>query len=513
MTLYVIIKISGGLGNQLFQIANAYNLSKKYNRKLLICDQNSSDRPTYWNNVLHNFKDNLIHNDVYENIRKKSTIYSWAMTRFEYKEIILSESVQYYCIDGYYQSYKYFNIGDFKNMIKISTKNKKQKSPKENDVCLHIRRTDYMQNNFHKVLSLSYYYNSLKDISRTMEINNIYIFSDDLEWVREKFKWKYINSKNIHYVKLKSDIDELSLMNKFKTIVIANSSFSWWASYVGSENKKIYAPQNWFNNGCHLNTKDLRPTNWNIIDDDAPYESDTFSKDHFNIISLGTACCMVQNIHDNIYKNLGPLFRQPDNATNFFDWLIIDFKTIVSVFENLVFRDDEFLSPEYFTMKNVKATSSKLHGGWASTYRKVEHTKCTMISLHDVKKGNFTIPVEFYDKYKRRFNRLYEKIINHDVIHLVHCFDFQWLDPYLPNEEEIKKVFEYCKQINHLCDVKLYFIVHPDFQNDNYMKSVEKYKNIKNVYVHLLKDIGDGWKDDWKSQHLDFKVFFNNFSG
>ena len=185
MTIYVIIKISGGLGNQLFQIANAYNLSKKYNRKLLICDQNSSDRPTYWNSVLHNFKDNLIHNDVYENIRKKSTIYSWAMTRFEYKEIILSESVQYYCIDGYYQSYKYFNITDFKNMIKISTKNKKQKSPKDNDVCLHIRRTDYMQNNFHKVLSLSYYYNSLKDIQRTLTINNIYIFSDDLEWVRE----------------------------------------------------------------------------------------------------------------------------------------------------------------------------------------------------------------------------------------------------------------------------------------------------------------------------------------
>ena len=247
-------------------------------------------------------------------------------------------------------------------------------------------------------------------------------------------------------------------------------------------------------------------------DDDAPYESDLFSKEHFNIISLGTACCMVQNIHDNVYKNLGPLFRQPDNATNFFDWLIIDFKTIVSVFENLVFRDDSFLSPEYFTMKNVKATSSKLHGGWASTYRKVEHTKYTMIALHDVKKGNFTIPVEFYEKYQRRFNRLYEKIINHDVIHLCHCIDFQWLDPYFPKEDEIMKVFEYCKMINQFCNVKLYLLIHPKFQTDEYAHYYEKYENIGNVYIHKLQDIGEGWTDDWKSQHLDFKIFFNNYS-
>ena len=69
---------------------------------------------------MHNFKGNLINNDLYENLRKKSNIYSWAMTKFEYKEIILKEDVQYYCIDGYYQSYKYFDLKDFKNMIKFN---------------------------------------------------------------------------------------------------------------------------------------------------------------------------------------------------------------------------------------------------------------------------------------------------------------------------------------------------------------------------------------------------------
>ena len=53
---YIIIKVIGGLGNQLFQIANAYDLSKKFNRKLLICKDNASPRGLYWDTVLTHFK-------------------------------------------------------------------------------------------------------------------------------------------------------------------------------------------------------------------------------------------------------------------------------------------------------------------------------------------------------------------------------------------------------------------------------------------------------------------------
>ena len=61
----IILKINGGLGNQLFQIANAFQLSKKFNRKLFISDKNPSSRKSYWDSIFLPIKSNLITNDQY----------------------------------------------------------------------------------------------------------------------------------------------------------------------------------------------------------------------------------------------------------------------------------------------------------------------------------------------------------------------------------------------------------------------------------------------------------------
>ena len=498
---YLIIQVAGGLGNQLFQLANVYNLSIKYDRKLLICDKNSFPRNTYWDNLFIKFKENLISLEKYRELKKKSTSYNWAMRYFEYKNIELNDNVEYYCIEGYYQSYKYFQNNDFNNMLSF---NKCDILPSNKDVAVHIRRTDYLKNNFHKVLSLDYYYNSLKEILKTTDINKIHIFSDDINWCKSNFSFKNIP---IHFNNLSRDIDEMFLMSLFNNIIIANSSFSWWAATLNnSDNKKtIYSPKNWFNNGCHLNTKDLRPDNWIIIDDDIKYieiQKTIFDKSKFNIISLGSACCMVQNIHDNIYNHLGPLFRQPDNATNFFDWLICDFRFISFIFENLRCKEDSFLCAEHFTFQDINASPQQLQGGWSNVYRIVEFKDKdigSMISLHDVKKENNEIPIEFIEKYKRRFERLYDKIKNNDTIYLMHCFDFQWLQPYFPLVCKIEKIFTACKTINPKCNVKLYFFIHPKYHNNLIFN---EYKFIDNVELCFLKD--KGFHADWKANNLTF---------
>ena len=211
---------------------------------------------------------------------------------------------------------------------------------------------------------------------------------------------------------------------------------------------------------------------------------------------------MVANIHYNIYKDHGRLHFQPENATNFFDWLITDFKTTVFVFQNLMFKDDSFLKTDNFTFQDVKAKPSELMGGWKELYRKVEIKKNiagTMIALHDVKKSCETIPNNFIEKYKRRFHRLYDKIKNHNTIHLMHCFDFQWITPYFPLVNEIEKIFEYCKVINPICNVKIYFFIHPKYHNNPIF---QEYKFIENVEVCFLKR--KGFHADWKANNLTF---------
>jgi len=500
---YIILKVCGGMGNQLFQIANAHKLSIHNHRKLLICDENDSSRPTYWTTLFKQFNDNLISNEEYKRLEKKSKMYTWAVSRFDYKDIVLNPDIEMYCIKGYYQSYKYFDMHTFEPMLSFTP----LKEPIEkNRVAVHIRRTDYLNNNFHKPMSLGYYYNALEKLSSMMDENEhveIDIFSDDVEWCKDNFKYKHITPK---YVELESDIDELYMMSNFTNIIIANSSFSWWAAYLNSKiTKRIFCPKNWFNNGCHLNTKDLRPETWNIIDDDLPFKPVIFHKDVFNIISLGATCCMVQNIHDNVYNHLGPIFRQPDNATNFFDWLIIDFRFIVYLFENLMFNDYTFLCSDNFTFKDINASQQRLQGGWSNVYRKVEFKDKDagpMISLHDVKKDNIEIPIEFIEKYKRRFERLYNKIKNNDTIHLTHCFDFQWLEPYFPLVREIEKIFESCKVINPSCKVTLHLFIHPKYHN-NHM--IEHYKFIDNVKLCFLKN--KGFHADWKANNLTFDEF------
>lgn len=502
---YILVRIAGGIGNQLFELANVYQLSVKFNRTLLICDENGSkNRGVYWETLLKNFSKHLISLSEFSELKGKSMIYNWASYKFHYKDIILDSRHEYYCIEGYYQSYKYFDLSLFEELLHFHPN---EYSITQHDIAIHIRRTDYLTVHMHKSIALDYYYNALDKMTRgDVAPMDIYIFSDDIGWCKNHFNYKNIVPI---FVELESDVDELSMMREFKRIIIANSTFSWWGAYLNNSGKHVISPQHWFSVGCNLNTKDLRPTNWDIIDDDMVYcgSSPCFDKNVANIISLGSACCMKQNIHDNVYNHLGPIFRQNDNATDFFDWLICDFRSILYVFVRLIVNDDSFLGRDTFTFNDIQCESDNLHGGWRKVYRKVELTGKDMgalISLHDVKKENTSLPNDFFDKYKRRFFRLLDKIKKNRTIHFTHCFDFQWLPPYFPTKDEILKLFEYCNIINPHCEIQLHLFLHPKYHNESKIKS---YEDMNNVRVCFLTH--KGFHSDWKADNLTFDEFIH----
>jgi hypothetical protein len=133
--------------------------------------------------------------------------------------------------------------------------------PPDTFTSIHIRRSDYIGNDaYHTNIQTDYYYDIIDSIA---DINNIIIFSDDIDWCRANInfseKSNILFSSNAPYV-------DLCAMSMCRINIIANSSFSWWAAWLNSnKDKKVFAPTNWFGPAnSHLNTEDLIPNNWII---------------------------------------------------------------------------------------------------------------------------------------------------------------------------------------------------------------------------------------------------------
>lgn len=271
----ITVNTAGGLGNLLFQIANGYFLAEKYNYNLIIYlnnrykNNNDTQRKLANEyNIFKNFKlidetDNsfLEYNKIHEN-------------GFRYNEIRL-ELDKNYNLFGYYQSYKYFNdkLNDFKNLLynpyKLDIQNylnnlKTNYSDNLQIVSIHFRRTDYLKHpDFHLNINLEYYIKAIEhfDINNTLFI----FFSDDIEWVKEQEIFNYLPNK-IYCEDINEEYN-FWLMSDCNHNIIANSSFSLWASYLNSNpDKKVISPNRWFGNkGPGYDIYDIIPNNSNYI--------------------------------------------------------------------------------------------------------------------------------------------------------------------------------------------------------------------------------------------------------
>jgi hypothetical protein len=59
-----------------------------------------------------------------------------------------------------------------------------------------------------------------------------------------------------------SDLDDFRLMMNCRHFIIANSTFSWWAAWLGQQpDKMVVAPRQWYRSGKFMD-KDLVPEHW-----------------------------------------------------------------------------------------------------------------------------------------------------------------------------------------------------------------------------------------------------------
>jgi len=281
----IIIKLNGGLGNQLFQYSLGRKLSLKNNDvfKLDLSDF-TADNPRSYSlgefNIIENFASDedinkIKKSGVWKLIDKLKPYCKRSAIKYQgydFDPNILKLSGNFY-LDGYWQSEKYFQ--DIENIIRKEITLKESLSSKytelidkiknSDSVSVHIRRGDYITNKkFSKVYNLldeKYYQKSVKFITEKISYPHFFIFSDDINWVKRNIDIPYPKT----FVSGENEIknyEELILMSLCKHNIIANSSFSWWGAWLNKNaNKIVISPDKWFNDKIG-NAKDLIPENW-----------------------------------------------------------------------------------------------------------------------------------------------------------------------------------------------------------------------------------------------------------
>ncbi|MEI6774572.1 MAG: alpha-1,2-fucosyltransferase [bacterium] len=151
-------------------------------------------------------------------------------------------------IQGYWANEKYFkDIEDilrkeFMPKVPLDENNRKilDNAKKTNSVSIHVRRGDLITNKRNdSFIGLNYYIDAINKIEDKVDHPTYYIFSDDIPWCKQNLS-KYL--KNAYYVTGNSGVSaykDLLLMSSCKHNVVANSTFSWWGSWLNENTKKI----------------------------------------------------------------------------------------------------------------------------------------------------------------------------------------------------------------------------------------------------------------------------------
>jgi len=175
-------------------------------------------------------------------------------------------------LDGYFQSWKYFD--SFQEQIRSTLLHSRLTSNSavrlweelrsEPWIGVHVRRGDYLNVGIFALPGRSYYREAIAIATRNSPGRRIVVFSDDIDIARELVPdaHNYVGRGAIE-----TPGEVINLLSYSAAFVGANSSLSWWASYL---NRNLLAPRifprNWFSDR-DIDFEDLLPPSWLTIDE------------------------------------------------------------------------------------------------------------------------------------------------------------------------------------------------------------------------------------------------------
>ncbi len=257
----------GRLANQMFQYAAIKGIAVNRNLDWCIPPKEifglqdalvkTSDTNLYECFILTDFNVGIIHNNT-----------PVVESTFAFDENLFNNCEDNIDLIGYFQTEKYFkHIEDeirkdftFKPDILYPAREKYDiLFPHTKVISLHIRRGDYVDHSAHPVQSLEYYKKSLDLLDKNIPV---LIFSDDPDWCMEQ---KLFESDRFLVSEGNDSNVDLCLMTFCDYHIIANSSYSWWGSWL-SKSEKTIAPKKWFSGELETkDTKDLYLSDWEIL--------------------------------------------------------------------------------------------------------------------------------------------------------------------------------------------------------------------------------------------------------
>lgn len=292
----IIVKLMGGLGNQMFQyaagraLAHRHNAALKFDMSFLHGSQ-ENDTPRHF--MLDTFNISAecalsmeipylgANPSFYQQcksiyLRRLHKCCTNVLIDYDHRlnDSFFSAPDNSY-LEGYWQSEKYFIAhaktirNDFTPLGEPEDVNRQLSlfMEKTNSVSIHIRRGDYVNNprinSVHGVCSLEYYQHCVKNISAHVDNPEYFVFSDEPDWVKKHLqldgKVTVVDNNTPEM-----PVWDLWLMSKCKHNIIANSSFSWWGAWLNSNPDKIvFAPKQWFSDG---NVQpNIIPEQWRLL--------------------------------------------------------------------------------------------------------------------------------------------------------------------------------------------------------------------------------------------------------
>lgn len=287
----IIVRLQGGLGNQLFQYATSRRLAYARNADLVI--------DTSWFNTNHRNvtprKYELLRYHINARVLSEEEIFcrplftNRILQRLPLPRPLALVREKRFCFDpkvlalqdgtylvGYWQSAKYFeDIRDIlleelrpRESMSVLDAAVAKKIAETTSVSIHVRRGDYVSlpsaAQVHGVCPIDYYQSAVSSLQDRVRDPTFFVFSDDPDWTKDNLRF---DSPTVYVTHNGSDraFQDLRLMSLCAHHIIANSSFSWWGAWLCENREQIvFAPAKWFTNG-HNDTKDLFPDGWNML--------------------------------------------------------------------------------------------------------------------------------------------------------------------------------------------------------------------------------------------------------